>query len=81
MDQVYGVALLPVIIGLVKVSEMIGCPKKFLPIVSLIYGVILGILYVAPENYLKGVFMGLNLGLGAVGLNSSYKNIKEELTK
>lgn len=77
MNEVYGVALLPIIIALVKISDTIGCPKKYLPIVSLIYGIVIGIIYMAPDNKLKGVLYGLNLGLAAVGLNSSYKNVKE----
>lgn len=75
--QITSAALLPLILGLVQVGLQIGMPKKFSPILAIVLGVLAGIFYLAPGNYAMAVLVGVSLGLGAVGLHSGVKNVKE----
>lgn len=78
MYEVYGVALIPLIIGLVELMKWFGLPKKVTPIASLILGLIAGIVYVNPEDLKGGVLVGLMIGLSASGLYSGTKNTFEK---
>ena len=42
MFQVYDVALIPIIIGLVEILKGIGLPKKLMPFISVILGLAAG---------------------------------------
>lgn len=72
--SVYGVSLVPVVIGLVQLLRQFGLPSKFLPLSSMFIGIIFGIVYIAPDNWQKGVLVGIWLGLGATGMHSGVKN-------
>lgn len=78
MFEVYGVALIGLIVGLVEVLKKAGLPKKFLPLSSLILGVAAGTLYVYPANLKAGIIVGLMMGLSASGLYSGTKNTFEK---
>jgi len=78
MFEVYGVALIGLIVGLVEVLKKAGLPKKFLPLSSLILGVAAGTLYVYPTNLKAGIIVGLMMGLSASGLYSGTKNTFEK---
>lgn len=75
--QVTTAALLPLILGLVQVGLQLGLPKKFSPVLAIALGILAGIFYLYPGNYSMGVLIGVSLGLGAVGLHSGVKNVKE----
>lgn len=69
--------LIPILIGIlqvVKKSELIN--SKFIPIVSLILGVLLGIVF-SGFNTKDGIVAGLFIGLSAVGLYSGTTNVIE----
>lgn len=72
--NVYGIALLPVIVGLSELLKKSGMPVKFTPIASLVLGLIFGITYMAPGELKRGILLGLVLGLSSVGLFSGIKN-------
>ncbi|HLS36340.1 MAG TPA: hypothetical protein VK061_08895 [Bacillota bacterium] len=76
--EVYGVAIIPLIIGLVELLKRFGLPKRVLPIASLMFGVIAGVVYIHPMNVKAGILVGLMLGLSASGLYSSTKNTFEK---
>jgi len=78
MFEVYGVALIGLIVGLVEVLKKAGLPKRFLPLSSLIFGVAAGTLYVYPTNLKAGIIVGLMMGLSASGLYSGTKNTFEK---
>jgi len=42
-------------------------------------GIIVGIIYVAPNDPKQGILVGLSLGLAAAGLYSGAKNTKEAI--
>ena len=72
--QVYDIAIIPLIVGVVAVFTTLGLPKKLAPVVSVILGILAGIFYLSPEDISKGVLVGLTLGLSSVGLYSGTKN-------
>lgn len=78
MIEVYGVALIPLIIGLVELFKWFGLPKKLLPLFSLALGITAGIIYVNPGDIKGGILVGLMMGLSASGLYSGTKNTFEK---
>ncbi|MDO6657908.1 MULTISPECIES: hypothetical protein [Bacillales] len=71
---VYGIALLPVIIGVVHLFKVFGFPVRFLPILSIGIGIVMSHIYVEPEDFKKAFFIGLWLGLCATGMHSGFKH-------
>ena len=78
---VYDVLIVPFIVGIVELVKKLGLPSKFCPVVSVILGVIIGLVYISPDDVAKGVLVGASLGLSAVGLYSGTKNTKEAFTE
>jgi len=78
MFEVYDIALIPLIIGLVEVFKRYGISKKALPVIALAFGVLAGIFYVYPNDIKGGILVGLMLGLSASGLYSGAKNTIEK---
>jgi len=78
MFEVYGVALIAVIVGLVEVLKRAGLPKRFLPLASLFFGIATSILYIYPTDLKGGIIVGIMIGLSASGLYSSTKNTIEK---
>lgn len=76
MDQltVYGIALVPVIIGLSELLKRFGVPTRLIPLVSLALGLYFSFLYLAPGEPKKAFLFGIVLGLSAIGLFSGTKN-------
>jgi L-cystine uptake protein TcyP (sodium:dicarboxylate symporter family) len=77
MMEVYDVAIIPIIVGVVELLKQLGLPTKFSALVAAILGIVIGIVYVAPGDILRGVLVGLSLGLAASGLYSGVKNTVE----
>lgn len=75
--QAYDVTLLPILVALVAGLVKIGLPKKLAPAASVLLGVIIGMIYVAPHDPKHGVLVGVALGLMAVGLHSGTKNVTQ----
>lgn len=76
--QIYDVMLIPLIVGLVEVLKYFGISKRFLPICSLVFGVLLGVFYIYPHDIKGGVLVGLMMGLSASGMYSSGKALIEK---
>ena len=79
--QVYDVAIIPLIIGVTELVKKLGLPNKFAALLSAVLGVLIGLVYVAPENPLEGILVGLSMGLAASGLYSGTKNTVEGVKK
>jgi uncharacterized membrane protein HdeD (DUF308 family) len=77
--QAYDIALLPVLIGVVRLVIEAGLPKKYAPVVAIVLGVVIGVLYLADGNVEQGVLVGTALGLASVGLFSGAKNVAERI--
>ncbi|TXL65641.1 hypothetical protein FHP05_05830 [Cerasibacillus terrae] len=76
--NLYDVAFVPLITGLVQVFKVAGLPKKFLPLVSLLLGIGGGVFYISPGDLKGGIIIGIVLGLSASGLYSGTKNMMEK---
>jgi L-cystine uptake protein TcyP (sodium:dicarboxylate symporter family) len=77
MMEVYDVAIIPLIVGVVELLKQLGLPTKFSALVAAILGIVIGVVYVAPGDILRGILVGLSLGLAASGLYSGVKNTIE----
>ena len=75
--EIYDVAIIPLIVGLVELAKKLGLPYKFAALLSAVLGVVIGLVYVAPNDPAKGVLVGLSMGLAASGLYSGVKNTVE----
>ena len=69
---------IPLIIGLTELSKNIGVPKKFLPLIGLILGIIIGVLFVEPNDIKNGILIGAIIGLSSSGLYSGAKTITKQ---
>ena len=49
----YDIALVPLIVGLVRIFTGIGLPKCWAPLLALAFGIIAGVVYMAPDNWPK----------------------------
>lgn len=76
---IYGIALVPIITGMVELLKKAGIPKRYSPVISLILGLLAGFYYLAPGDTPRAVLLGLVVGLSAIGLYSGTKNTIEEL--
>ncbi|GEN30199.1 putative membrane protein YGL010W [Cerasibacillus quisquiliarum] len=76
--EIYDVALVPIIMGVVQVFKQIGLPKRFSPLLALLLGIAGGIFYVCPTDIKSGIMVGIVLGLSATGLYSGSKNMIEK---
>lgn len=72
--EIYDVAIIPLILGVVELFKKLGLPAKFAALLSVLLGVLIGIIYIAPENPAKAILVGLSMGLAASGLYSGTKN-------
>lgn len=70
-----------IIIGLAEIVKRLEImDTKFIPIVDLILGIIAGVLvygHIAQYGFIKGLVIGVALGLSACGLFSSIKNVTQ----
>ena len=72
------IAQVGLIIGIAEVIKKIGLPAKWIPLIDLALGLILGITVdglLLGYGILQGVLIGLALGLSACGLFSGIKNV------
>ena len=72
MDEIviYGMALVPIIMGLIELLKRVGIPKRYTPLFAVLIGI-------APDDPKKAVLLGIVLGLSSIGLYSGTKNTYE----
>lgn len=73
----YGVALIPLIVGVVELLKWLGLGKKPAAVAALLLGQLAAFAFVSPDDWRKAVIAGLVLGLSATGLWSAGKNTIE----
>lgn len=76
--EIYDVVLIPLIIGIVQLFKMYGMPRRLLPIISLLFGVVGGIIYIYPADIKAGILVGLMMGLSASGLYAGGRTVIEK---
>lgn len=72
--EIYEVAIIPLIIGVVELLKSVGLPRKFSALGAAVLGILIGVFYMYPKEIPKGIIIGLSLGLSASGLYSGTKN-------
>lgn len=76
MDELMigNVVLVPLIIGILEVIKKLGLVPKYIPVVSVVLGVISGFALNGFTNPVESAYTGIAVGLAAVGLYSGTKN-------
>lgn len=74
-----GIAIIPLLIGILEVIKKLGINKKYIPIISLLLGIGTGILLFTDGDFKVGIIKGIYIGLSAVGLYSGGKNTIEAI--
>src|SRR5690606_25195101 len=75
--EIYDVPIIPLLVATVELATKLGLPDKLAAVLSAFLGVVIGLVYVAPENPPKAILVGLSIGLAASGLYSGVKNTAE----
>ncbi|WP_205948547.1 hypothetical protein [Pueribacillus theae] len=77
MFEIYDVAVIPLILGLVELFKRGGLPAKYSPFVAVFFGLAFGVVYL-DATLKEGIIVGLMVGLSASGLYSCTKNMIEK---
>lgn len=75
------IGLTALVMGIAEMIKKLGCPSKYIPVIDLAFGVLGGVTVFGIElgyGVLKGVMIGLAIGLSACGLFSGIKNLIEK---
>lgn len=69
-----------IVIGLAETIKRLGLNKRYIPLVDIFLGVVLGVSVNLMEHkgIMDGILQGIIVGLSACGLYSGSKNIIEE---
>ena len=78
--QYAGIPAVILIMGLAEIFKRLGFNVKYIPVVNLLLGLTAGIVLSLPD-VMKGIFVGVAVGLSASGLYSSTKNVAEGIRK
>lgn len=79
--EVYDIAIIPVITGLIEIAKKMGLPNKFSPLIALALGIIAGVVYIEPQDVAGGIIIGIAVGLSASGLYEYSKDTIEGVKK
>jgi hypothetical protein len=71
--------ILPIIVSVVELAKSLGLPRKFSSLIAVIAGIVIGIVYLHPEDIKLGIFEGIMYGLSSTGLYSGTKNVFQQL--
>jgi hypothetical protein len=74
---VFGVMVVPAIVGLTEVTKDLGVPSRFSPGIAVVFGILAGMaeFYGGQWPWMQAVVLGVSLGLSACGLYSGVKTI------
>ncbi|WP_425539456.1 hypothetical protein [Microaceticoccus formicicus] len=77
MNEELKLLVIPVLIGILEVFKKLGLPVKYVPVLSLLLGVLASVSVsgLAVENFMQGLVYGLS----ACGLYSGTKATLEEV--
>lgn len=73
----FGVAVVPAVVGLVEVCKDLGLPTRAAPAAAVVLGVLAAMaqLYEGQWPWIQAVVLGVSLGLSACGLYSGAKTV------
>lgn len=77
MNEELKLLIIPILIGILEVFKKLGLPVKYVPVLSLLLGVLASVSVsgLAVENFIQGLVYGLS----ACGLYSGTKSTFEEV--
>jgi hypothetical protein len=72
-EILYGVLVVPAVIGLVQVAKDVGMPARLAPALAVALGILAGLAEYSSSHYawIQPTVIGIALGLSAVGLYST----------
>jgi hypothetical protein len=78
----FGIAVVPAIVGLVEVGKDLGVPTRVAPALAVLFGILAGLaqLYAGQWPWIQAVVLGISLGLSACGLYSGAKTVIQKVT-
>src|SRR5947209_11309899 len=73
----FGIAVIPAIVGLVQVVKDLGVPSNYAPLLAVCFGLLAGFaqFYAGRLPWISAAVTGIALGLSAVGLYAGSKTI------
>lgn len=80
--QMYGVLIVPIIMGIVQLTKNAGLNPKYSGLVAWALGVLIGLgfgLSEAQWSIMQSLIVGSGLGLSASGLYSTQKNVRQAI--
>src|SRR5579884_1084041 len=77
----FGVAVIPAIVGLTQVAKDAGIPSTFAPGIAVVLGILAGLaqLYAGTWPWIQAVVLGITFGLSACGLYAGAKTVGSQL--
>ena len=78
----YGIAVIPAIVGLVQVVKDLGAPSNYAPLAAVVFGLLAGFaqFYAGQLPWISAAVTGIALGLSAVGLYSGAKTVAQNVS-
>ncbi|MGH0448485.1 holin [Bacillus mycoides] len=70
--------MIGIVIGLSQIAKTIGLQTKYVPLLNLTLGILLGVLFL-PFDIKMNVFQGIIIGLSASGLYDHSKITKKDV--
>lgn len=70
--------MIAVVVGLSQISKTIGLQTKYIPLLNLTLGIVLGVLFLS-QDIKTSVFQGIIIGLSASGLFDHTKIMKKDV--
>ncbi|GEN33873.1 MULTISPECIES: hypothetical protein [Paenibacillaceae] len=76
---IYDTTLIPAMIFILWIVGQAGVQKRFLPLVALVLGIVLGLIFIGTTP--EGAVAGVLLAATAIGFHSGSKNVLQALQK
>jgi hypothetical protein len=78
----FGIAVIPAIVGLVQVAKDLGAPSNFAPAIAVVFGLLAGFaqFYAGQLPWISAAITGIALGLSAVGLYAGAKTVAHNVS-
>ena len=73
----FGIAVIPAIVGLVQVVKDLGLPSNYAPLAAVLFGLLAGFaqFYAGQLPWISAAVTGVALGLSAVGLYAGARTV------
>lgn len=78
----FGIAVIPAIVGLVQVAKDLGVPSNYAPLCAVVFGLLAGFaqFYAGQLPWISAAVTGIALGLSAVGLYAGATHLAQNVS-